>query len=102
MSLEVRFDGTLIDEQYYTGLTNNNELFNESFVLGTTPCNQYKLKIAKEGVNAQPSSITLSDGISTFANLEIDNIEEEDYEYVYTLTDKMINLNFYYDAQKYL
>ena len=100
MSLEVRFDGTLIDEQYYTGLTNNNELFNESFVLGTTPCNQYKLKIAKEGVNAQPSSITLSDGISTFANLEIDNIEEEDYEYVYTLTDKMINLNFYYDASE--
>lgn len=100
MSLEVRFDGTLIDEQYYTGLTNNNELFNESFVLGTTPCNQYKLKIAKEGVSSQPSSITLSDGISTFANLEIDNIEEEDYEYVYTLTDKMMNLNFYYDASE--
>lgn len=99
MSLEVRFDGTLIDEQYYTGLTNNNELFNESFRLGATPCNQYILRIAKEGVSTQPTTITLSDNGTTFANLDIDNIEEQDYEYVYTLTDKMVRLEFYYDAK---
>ena len=58
MSLQVYFDDTLIDEKYYTGLTNSYELFNESFKLGTTASNQYKLSIAKDGVNDQPSSIT--------------------------------------------
>lgn len=100
MSLEVRFDGTLIDDQYYTGLTNNNELFNESFKLGATPCNQYTLRIAKEGILTHPTTITLSENGITFANSQIDNIEEEDYEYVYTLTDKMVNLEFYYDASE--
>jgi len=100
MSLQVYFDDTLIDEQYYTGLTNSYELFNESFKLGTTASNQYKLSIAKDGVSSQPSSITLKDGGTTFAELEIDNIEEKDYEYVYTLTDKMVDLEFYYDASQ--
>ena len=100
MSLQVYFDDTLIDEKYYTGLTNSYELFNESFKLGTTASNQYKLSIAKDGVNDQPSSITLKDSGTTFAELEIDNIEEQDYEYVYTLTDKMVDLEFYYDASQ--
>lgn len=100
MSLEVFFDDVLIDEQYYTGLINSFELFSESFVLGTTPSNTYKLSIAKEGVNIQPSNILLKDNGNTFANLQIDNIEEQDYEYVYTLTDKMIDLNFQYDASE--
>ena len=100
MSLQVYFDNTLIDEKYYTGLTNNYELFNESFKLGATPCNTYKLNIAKEGVTTQPTHIILKDDGTTFADLEIDNIEEKDYEYVYTLTDKMIDLEFYYDASK--
>ena len=100
MSLKVNFDGTLIDEQYYTGLNNNYELFNDTFKLGATPCNTYKLKIAKDGVNTQPTSISLADGNTTYAVLDIDNIEEQDYEYVYTLTDRMVNLDFYYDASR--
>lgn len=100
MSLEIRFDGVLIDEQYYTGLTNNYEMFNESFKLGTTPMNNFKLKIAKEGVSTQPSNVTISDGANIFADLQVDNVEDDDYEYVYTLTDKMANLNFYYDASE--
>ena len=100
MSLEVYFDDTLIDEQYYTGLTNNYELFNESFKLGSTPSNTYTLKIAKDGVSTQPTSVSLKDNGNAFAELEVDNIEEQDYEYVYTLTDKMIDLDFYYDASE--
>jgi len=100
MSLEVYFGDTLINEDYYTGLTNNYELFNESFKLGTTPANTYRLSIAKEGVTEQPTSISLKDNGNAFAELEIDNIEEQDYEYVYTLTDKMLDLDFYYDASE--
>lgn len=100
MSLQVYFGETLIDEQYYTGLTNNNELFNESFKLGSTPSNTFKLSIAKEGVENHPTEIILQDSGTTFANLQIDNIEEQDYEYVYTLTDKMLDLEFRYDASE--
>lgn len=100
MSLQVYFDNSLIDEKYYTGLQNNFEMFNESFKLGTTPCNQYTLRIAKDGVTTQPTSITLKDSDVAFAVLDIDNIEEQDYEYVYTLTDKMVDLEFNYDASQ--
>ena len=94
----VQYGAYLIDEKYYTGLSNNFELFNENFKLGATPSNIYTLRIAKDGVVTQPNSVTLKDNSASFAELEIDNIEEEDYEYKYTLTDKMIDLDFYYDA----
>lgn len=100
MSLEVYFDETLIDDQYYSGLTNNFELFNDSFKLGSTPCNTYKLSVRKEGVLSQPQNIILKDNGNTFADLQIDNTEEQDYEYVYTLTDKMLDLEFKYDASE--
>jgi len=100
MSLEVFFGNNLIDEEYYTGLTNSYELFNDSFRLGTTPSNIYKLSIAKEGVTNQPSNVILKENNTTFAELEIDNIEEQDYTYSYDLTDKMLNLEFYYDASE--
>lgn len=98
MSLEVYFDNTLIDEQYYSGLNNNNELFSENFKLGATPSNTFKLTIRKDGVSTQPTTVTLKDNNTTFAILKVDNIEEEEYEYVYTLTDSMLDLEFYYDA----
>ena len=79
MSLQVYFGDTLIDEQHYTGLNNNFELFNESFKLGSTPSNKYTLRIAKEGVTEQPTSITLKDNDTTFAELDIDNIEINPY-----------------------
>ena len=101
MSLEVLFDGTLLDEQYYTGLTNNFELFNESFRLGATPSNTYKLTVAKEGVSSQPSIVTLRDNGAAFAELKVDNIEEKDSMYFeYTLADRMVDLDFPYDASE--
>ena len=100
MSLQVYFGDTLIDDNYYTGLTNNFELFSDSFKLGTTPSNTYKLNVAKYGISSQPTSVTLKDSGTTFAELEIDNIEEQDYTYDYTLTDKMLDLDFYYDASE--
>lgn len=100
MSLEVYFDNQLMDEKYYSGLTNNNELFNESFKLGATACNQFKLSMGKEGVTTQPSVVQIRDDGNTIATLSVDNIEEKDYEYVYTLTDKMVSLNFPYDASE--
>lgn len=99
MSLRVYFDENLIDEQYYSELSNNFEMFNDSFKLGGTPSNTYVLKVGKEGVTTQPTNVRLWDNV-TIAELKVDNIEEQDYEYVYTLTDKMVDLDFYYDASE--
>ena len=96
----IKYISDLIDEQYYTKLTNSFDLFNENFKLGTTPSNMYSLNLAKEGVETEPSKVLLKDNGNTFAELEVDNIEEQDYEYAYTLTDKMIDLDFYYDASE--
>ena len=100
MSLEIYFDGSLIDERYYSGLSNNNELFNDAFKLGTTACNHFTLRVGKEGVLIQPSSVEIREDGTNIATLAVDNIEEQDYEYVYTLTDKMMSLNFNYDASE--
>lgn len=100
MSLQVFFDDVLINEDNVTGLHVNAEMFNESFKLGATVSSKYTLIVAREGVSIQPNIVTLKDNGNVFAVLVVDNIEEEDYTYTYTLTDKMIDLEFYYDASE--
>lgn len=100
MSIKVYFDNVLINEQYYAGLSNNFELFGDNFKLGATPSNQFKLQIAKEGVIAQPNIIQLNEETDIIASLKADNIQEQDYTFDYTLSDKMVDLEFYYDASE--
>ena len=96
--IQVYFDNEPIDEDYYSGLTNNFELFGSSFKLGTTAGNIYKLTVDKQVISTHPSEVKIYDETELIATLTIDNIEEDDYSYIYTLTDKMVNLEFYYDA----
>lgn len=96
--MEIYFDNVLIDEDCYTGLSTNFELFDGSFKLGSTSANTFKLSVDKMAINAQPDEVTIYQNGKLVAKLVVDNIEETDVEYKYTLTDKMINLNFKYDA----
>lgn len=98
--MEIYFDGVLIDEDYYTSLSTNFELFESSFKLGSTASNTFELSIDKTAVSAQPSEVTMYQNGTLVATLVVDNIEETDVEYKYTLTDKMVNLEFYYDASE--
>lgn len=96
--IKIYFDNELIDEDKYSSLSNNFELFDTTFKLGTTSSNIFKLSVGKEAVTIQPSEVKIYDDTTLMATLVIDNIEEDDYSYTYTLTDKMVNLEFYYDA----
>lgn len=98
--MEIFFDDILINEDYYTALSTNFALFNDSFYLGSVAANTYNISIAKEAVKKQPSIVKIKDSGSLIATLVVDKIEENDFEYKYTLTDKMINLEFYYDASE--
>lgn len=98
--LKVYFDNILIDEDHYPYLDNDYKLFddNTNFRLGATACNTFKLSVDKSVVSSHPSEVKIDDGTSTFY-LIVDNIEEEKYVYTYTLVDKLILFNFYYDAK---
>lgn len=98
--IKVYFDDVLIDGDCYASLSNEFELFNNSFYLGSTASNTYKIAIGKEAISTQPSEVKIYDDTTLIATLVVDNIEEDDYSYIYTLTDKMVNLEFYYDASE--
>lgn len=98
--MEIYFDDVLINEDYYTSLSTNFALFNDTFYLGSTASNIYNMSIAKEAVTTQPNIVIIKDNGLLVATLVVDKIEEDDFEYKYTLTDKMVNLEFKYDASK--
>lgn len=98
--MEIYFDDVLINEDYYTSLSTNFALFNDTFYLGSTAANTYNISIAKEAVTTQPNIVTIKDNGVLIATLVVDKIEEDDFEYKYTLTDKMVNLEFKYDASQ--
>ena len=96
--IKIYFDNVLIDEDKYSSLSNDFELFDTSFRLGITASNKFKMSIGKEAITTQPNEIKIYDNSTLIATLVVDNIEEDDYTYTYTLTDKMVNLEFYYNA----
>lgn len=98
--MEIYFDDVLINKDYYTSLSTNFELFDSSFKLGSTASNTFNLSIDKLAVNKHPNEVTIYQNEALVATLVVDNIEETDVEYKYTLTDKMVNLEFNYDASE--
>lgn len=98
--MEIYFDDKLINEDYYTELSTNFVLFGDTFYLGSTASNTYNISIAKEAITTHPSIVLVKDNGALIATLVVDKIEENDFEYKYTLTDKMVNLEFNYDASE--
>lgn len=98
--MEIYFDDKLINEDYYTELSTNFALFSDTFYLGSTASNIYNISIAKEAITTHPSTVLVKDNGALIATLVVDKVEENDFEYKYTLTDKMVNLEFNYDASE--
>ena len=98
--MEIYFDDKLINEDYYTALSTNFALFSDTFYLGSTASNIYNISIAKEAIVNHPNIVLVKDKGTLIATLVVDKVEENDFEYKYTLTDKMVNLEFNYDASE--
>lgn len=96
--IQIYFDDNLINEDYYTSLSTSFSLFSDTFFLGSTAANVYNLSIAKEAVQSHPNIVTIKDEGILIATLVVDEVKENDFEYTYTLIDKMVNLEFKYDA----
>lgn len=99
--MKIYFDNVLINDDYYTQLSQDRILFNEgdTFSLGSTICAKIKLGIDKRIITSHPSNVRIEIDNKIYGNYIVDNIEENDYEYVYNLTDKMVNFNFNYSAK---
>lgn len=100
--MKIYFDNVLINDDYYTQLSQDRILFNEgdTFSLGSTICTKIKLGIDKRIITSQPTNVRIEIDNKVYGNYIVDNIEENDYEYIYNLTDKMINFNFNYSAKE--
>lgn len=98
--MEIYFNDKLINEDYYTELSTNFTLFGDTFYLGSTASNTYSISIAKEAITTHPNTVLVKDHGTLIATLVVDKVEENDFEYKYTLTDKMVNLEFNYDASE--
>ena len=103
--MEIYFDNVLIQEDYYTALSTNFSLFSDTFYLGSNASNKYNISLSKDAIEnysstvlTQVNTVLIKDNGVVVAVLVVDKIEEEDYELKYTLTDKMMNLEFKYDA----
>ena len=59
--LNIYFDDILIDNDSYAEVTNDYKLFNDSFYLGSTASNTFKLKILKSEVSNHPTNVKIED-----------------------------------------
>lgn len=100
--MKIYFDNELINEDYYKSLKNDHNLFNSSFALGSTASNTFTLELDKNAVsNINPNIVKITENDEDFATLVVDNVEEVDKDTLkYTLTDKLVDLNYYYDASE--
>lgn len=95
--MNIYFDGTLINNDYVTGIEFEGKSFNANdiFSLGSTICNNMRLTVSKDLLIKAEHDIEI-DNVGIF---NVDNIQENDYSYTYTLLDNMVNFNFRYDAE---
>ena len=100
--MKIYFDNELINEDYYKSLKNDHNLFNSSFALGSTASNTFTLELDKNAVsNINPNIVKITENDKDFATLVVDDVKEVDKDTLkYTLTDKLVDLNYYYDASE--
>ena len=101
--MKIYFDNILINEDYYKSLTNTHSLFNGSFILGSTASNTFTLELDVLATSTTPEVIKITDNDEDYATLVIDKVEDVDkYTKSYKLTDKLVDLNYYYDASEFI
>ena len=95
--MNIYFDNVLIDQDAYAEITNEYKLFENTFTLGSVASNVFTFRVAKNAVSDHPSEVEIDDGTTTFY-LVVDKVETDKNFYTYTLTDKLVDFNFRYDA----
>lgn len=96
--IKIYCDDVLINEDYYAGLTRSGQLFSESFKLGATLCEEYKITLDKEGLSEIPSVVKLYEDDVLYKTLMVDDYSDEDTQIILYCMDYMLKANINYDA----
>lgn len=98
--MKIYFDGQLLNQDYYTQLSQSYIMFNEdeNFKLGSTLCHSLVFGVDKTKISSIPNEIMITINDINYGNYILDNVTDDGYEMVYTLIGKMINFEFNYDA----
>ena len=96
--IKIYCDGVYIEQDNYAGLTKSGQLFTDSFRLGATLCEQYKITLNKDGITAVPSLVELYEDDVKKKTLFVDSYKEDDYTITLSTADYMLKANISYDA----
>ena len=77
--MKIYFDNILINDDYYTQLSQDRILFNEgdTFSLGSTICTKIKLGIDKRIITSHPSNVRIEIDNKVYGNYIVDNADIE-------------------------
>lgn len=96
--IKIYFDGVLIDDDYYNNITNDFQLFDEEFRLGTTSSNTFNIEVPYKAVTNVPYNVKITIDDVDYANLIVDSFEiSDDNMLKLELVDKMVLFNYNYD-----
>ena len=96
--IEIYFDGVLLDNSNYMGFNVNFQPFEKEFYLGSTGSINASLTIPKGALPASLTNVVIKLDGEDWYHCVVDAIEENDNEeYVLTLTDKLIETEVGYD-----
>lgn len=99
--IKIYFDEELIDTDSYTSIENSYQVLGDSFVLGTTSSNSYEISILKTAItNLSPNYVYIYDDDNLIATLTIDSYTIDKDVYNFQLIDRMVDFEYYYNAQE--
>lgn len=100
--LEIYFDGVLLDPDKYMSLSQNGNLFDKTFKLGSTLCRKFTLEIPKADFIPTTKNVVIKYMSNDYAHLIIDKYEYNEGGGIptvkITLCDRMVLANINYDA----
>lgn len=92
--MKIYFDDVEVSQEAIRKLHLSHKMFNDSFMLGATPCREVDLEVNKEYVTEHPSIVTITKDNDPYMTLYVDEVNEEnDFYYSYKLYDNMMKLN---------
>lgn len=96
--MQIYFDGTLVNNEYYVGIKKSAKAYDGKLKLGATICKNYTITVDKQVIMVTPSVITIYENNVLKDTLKVTKIEDVDnFTSVIYAEDNMTLFNFQYN-----
>jgi hypothetical protein len=99
--IKIYFDDVLIDEDKYSELTNDYQILDDNFMLGSTSSDSYILSLYVDDLII-PNEVKIYDDDTLISTLYIDDYKHTDDKYTLILKDKFVKMNESYNLKQLL